>query len=84
MITDKHALPPVPRGESPIPVSEVPPEDTGGLDSRWLDRRAQRGDGPPYFRPAGSKRRMTYRSLGAACGRWGCCRAARRRRRRRR
>ena len=61
-MTSKYELPPIPRGESPIPISEVPKEDAGGLNSHWLDRRARRGDGPPYFRPPGSKRRMTYPS----------------------
>ena len=60
MSSTKYELPPVPPRESPIPVSEVRREDAGGLDGGWLDRRAHRGDGPPCFRPPGSKRRMTY------------------------
>jgi hypothetical protein len=61
MTSAKYELPPIPRRERPIPVSEVPKE-VSGLEGHWLIRRSRRGDGPPCFRAEGSKRPMTFRS----------------------
>jgi hypothetical protein len=60
MTSAKYELPPIPPGESPIPLAEVQPEDAGNLKASWLIRRVKRGDGPPCFRPPGAQRWMTY------------------------
>ena len=59
MLSPEHQLPPVPVGESPIPISETPRE-VSGVAGSWLARLTRRGDGPPSFRPPKGKRPMTY------------------------
>jgi hypothetical protein len=61
MPSEKYELPPIPSGESAIPVSEVKRE-VSNVEGHWLIRRSRRGDGPPCFRSPNGKRPMTYPS----------------------
>ena len=41
MSSAKYELPPIPAGESPIPLADVQPEDAGNLKASWLVRRVK-------------------------------------------